>query len=207
MSFYEKSGSKANIPNHRRTWDLNEYYIKAQERKAKEQEELAIKNGLVKVEKDGTKKELIHMREEKIDLTSKIGKSEKLESATGVDGVGFFCSICDVTVKDSISYMTHINGKSHQKNLGYVMKVKKSSVNDVKARLAKKKSEIEERKRKKAGEEDLFDDVIETDRIPETKYNKKKKKVEKVVEEEEESEDEMMKIMGFGKFAASSNKK
>uniref|UniRef100_A0A0K0DX99 Matrin-type domain-containing protein n=1 Tax=Strongyloides stercoralis TaxID=6248 RepID=A0A0K0DX99_STRER len=203
MSFYEKAGTKAEIQDHRKKWDITEYHIKAQERLTKEKEELAKKNGLLKPEKDNSKKELIKMREEKIDLTSKIGKSTKVNSDTCNDGVGFYCEICDVTVKDSISYLTHCNGKSHQKNLGFIMKVKKSSVNDVKARIAIKVAEKKELKRKQdnPSDYDLIDDDTDNQNV-----KKKKTKDEDIKDEVEDEDEEMMKVMGFGKFT-STNKK
>uniref|UniRef100_A0A0N5BSF8 Matrin-type domain-containing protein n=1 Tax=Strongyloides papillosus TaxID=174720 RepID=A0A0N5BSF8_STREA len=203
MSFYEKTGTKANVQDHRKKWDVTEYHIKAQERLAKEKEELAKKNGLLKPEKSKEKKELLQMREEKIDLTSKIGKSTKVNPDTFNDGVGFYCEVCDVTVKDSISYLTHCNGKSHQKNLGFTMKVKKSTVSDVKARIAMKAAEKKELKRKKDDKEDF--DLINNEDVEDQKVSKKKVKNEDV-EEVEDEDDEMMKVMGFGKFS-STNKK
>lgn len=44
-------------------------------------------------------------------------------------------------MKDSINFLDHINGKNHQRNIGMSMKVKKSSLDDVKARFAFKKLE------------------------------------------------------------------
>ncbi|CEF65921.1 Zinc finger matrin-type protein 2 [Strongyloides ratti] len=201
MSFYEKTGTKAEVQDHRRKWDITEYHIKAQERLAKEKEEIAKKNGLLKPEKTSGKKELLKMREEKIDLTSKIGKSTKVNPDTCNDGVGFYCEICDVTVKDSISYLTHCNGKSHQKNLGITMKVKKSSVNDVKARIAMKAAEKKELKRKKDSPTDY--DLIDED-VDDKNMKKKKVKDEDIKEELED--EEMMKVMGFGKFSSTSKK-
>jgi U4/U6.U5 tri-snRNP component SNU23 len=37
--------------------------------------------------------------------------------------------------------LDHINGKSHQRNMGFSMKVKRSSIDDIREKLAKKKQE------------------------------------------------------------------
>jgi len=47
-------------------------------------------------------------------------------------------------VKDSINFLDHINGKNHQRNMGFSMKVKRSTVDDVRQRFAVKKSESRE---------------------------------------------------------------
>ena len=57
------------------------------------------------------------------------------------DSGGFYCEVCECNLKDSISYLDHINGKNHQKKLGFSMKVKKSTVDDIVNRFAQKKAE------------------------------------------------------------------
>jgi U4/U6.U5 tri-snRNP component SNU23 len=54
--------------------------------------------------------------------------------------------VCDCFLKDSLTYLDHINGKKHQRYLGYSMRVEKSTteeVNGVLSRLAEKKRERE----------------------------------------------------------------
>uniref|UniRef100_A0AC35U3F1 Matrin-type domain-containing protein n=1 Tax=Rhabditophanes sp. KR3021 TaxID=114890 RepID=A0AC35U3F1_9BILA len=197
MSFYEKTGTKANIVDHRKKWDENEYYIKAQERKAKEQLELDIKNGLKKKEKEPAAKGFLKMREEKIDISSTIGKS--LNSDGNADGsIGFHCDICDCTVKDSTSFVTHLNGKSHQKNIGNAMKCEKSTLTGVQERIAKIAAERKAAK-SKVEESNDFSDLINEEQIASSSKSKKRK-IELVEEEVDEEEDEMAKMMGFGKF-------
>ncbi len=54
--------------------------------------------------------------------------------------------MCDCFLKDSLTYLDHINGKKHQRYLGYSMRIEKSTteeVSDVLRGLAEKKRERE----------------------------------------------------------------
>ena len=52
---------------------------------------------------------------------------------------GYFCNVCDCILRDSASYLDHINGKYHNRALGMSMRVEKSTVDDVRTRLEKLK--------------------------------------------------------------------
>lgn len=53
-----------------------------------------------------------------------------LQSGKAEQG-GFFCNVCDCVMKDHASYLDHINGRKHQKNLGMSMRVERSTVDQV----------------------------------------------------------------------------
>ncbi|KAL3764067.1 hypothetical protein ACHAW5_010437 [Stephanodiscus triporus] len=81
-----------------------------------------------------------------------IGGAPPLKPASGVskckDGVGWHCRVCDCFLKDSLTYLDHINGKKHQRYLGYSMRVEKSTTEEVSGvlrGLAEKKRETEGR--------------------------------------------------------------
>jgi U4/U6.U5 tri-snRNP component SNU23 len=92
-----------------------------------------------------------------VDLTSKLGSVEIIDpkaaanvggAGNGVtkcsDGVGWHCRVCDCFLKDSLTYLDHINGRKHQRYLGYSMRVEKSTAEDVGGvlkGLAQKKNE------------------------------------------------------------------
>lgn len=46
---------------------------------------------------------------------------------------GYYCSVCDCILRDSQSYLDHINGKWHNRALGMTMRVEKSTVDQVTA--------------------------------------------------------------------------
>ena len=48
---------------------------------------------------------------------------------------GYYCSVCDCTLRDSLSYLDHINGKWHNRALGMSMRVEKSTAEQVRQRL------------------------------------------------------------------------
>lgn len=52
-------------------------------------------------------------------------------------GVGWHCKVCDCFLKDSHTYLDHINGRKHQRKLGYSMQVSRSTADDMRDRLKK----------------------------------------------------------------------
>ena len=71
------------------------------------------------------------------------------ESAVTKSGIGWHCKVCDCFLKDSLTYLDHINGRKHQRNLGYSMRVERSTKDQVVSRLvglvkAKEKSIIDQ---------------------------------------------------------------
>ncbi|GMI58505.1 hypothetical protein ScalyP_jg10336 [Parmales sp. scaly parma] len=98
----------------------------------------------------GSKRAFLKARTSKIDLDSKVGSTEIImDSAPPLtnsdvvkksnDGVGWFCEVCECSLKDSMTYLDHINGKKHQRALGFSMRVEQSSVESVKDKLLKLK--------------------------------------------------------------------
>jgi U4/U6.U5 tri-snRNP component SNU23 len=86
-------------------------------------------------------------------------------------------------VKDSINFLDHINGKKHQRNLGMSMKIERSSLDDVKARFAKNKAKLEEKKVEYDFDQRMVE--LKEEEEKQKEYNKIRKKKRKHEVEEE----------------------
>ncbi|KAH7724426.1 zinc finger protein [Aphelenchoides avenae] len=210
MSHHAASGSGAATgPSHRRTWDKTEFEIKAQERIAAEREAADIKSGKIKPPK-GPKKEMLKPRDFKVDLESRIGKQVVINKTTPTaETGGYYCDVCDCVVKDSINFLDHINGKNHQRNMGFSMKVKRSTVDEVRDRLQQKKSEKlyskkeddQERMQELKEEEAKLQDLKRQQR--ERQQTRKRPATQ---EEDLDKDSELYKLMGIGGFGTSKKK-
>jgi len=163
----------------------------------------------------------------KIDLDQKVGKIEVINPTSAGDyrGAGFWCETCSCLLKDSASYLDHINGKKHQRALGFSMRVERADVGAVKNRM----EELKKRVATKAANAllpvvpaiDEYDsrlqaDLQEKEAIKlklkkEAEVRKKEKKAVEELEKAEEAEgveedDEFQAMMGFGGFGSSKKK-
>ena len=117
----------------RRTWDKEFYEKKARERAEQGDDYDDGDNGkaaksrkLMKEEfKDadeeaagpmGSQRAFLKSRVNKIDLDTKVGKTEIINPTSAGDqrGAGFWCEVCTCLLKDSASYLDHINGKKRK---------------------------------------------------------------------------------------------
>jgi U4/U6.U5 tri-snRNP component SNU23 len=64
--------------------------------------------------------------------TTQIVTAQAMEM--GVGG-GFWCETCSCLLKDSAAYLSHVNGKNHQRALGFSMRVENVGVDAVKDRF------------------------------------------------------------------------
>lgn len=102
-----------------------------------------------------SKRAFLKARANKVDLESKLGKTEVISSSVDISdgvkksatGLGWHCRVCDCYLKDSLTYLDHINGKKHQRNLGYSMRTAKSTASEVVSKLDElaKAQEIQKR--------------------------------------------------------------
>lgn len=105
-----------------------------------------------------------------LELDKTLGQSKVVTAHTikPMQG-GYWCSVCECLLKDSSTYLEHVNGRRHNRNLGMNMKVEKIGIDrvreklkgmqkdaeaptepeDIVARLQKIEEEQEEKKRRK----------------------------------------------------------
>ena len=61
--------------------------------------------------------------------------SSNESNAVKKTGVGWHCTVCDCFLKDSHTYLDHINGRKHQRTLGFSMRVQRSTETDLLSKL------------------------------------------------------------------------
>lgn len=140
------------MANIRRSWDKEYYKEKALERIEKgENYEEEEKNAADKRRNReefkaapegaagpmGSARAFLSARTESLGLDSKVGKTEVVKpvASNAAGGAGWFCEVCKCTLKDSAAYLDHINGKKHQRALGFSMRVERAGVSQVKSKL------------------------------------------------------------------------
>ncbi|PVV03609.1 hypothetical protein BB560_001910 [Smittium megazygosporum] len=121
----------------RKTWDKDEYEKRARERARKLKEELGETKAKPKKENEEQVERMpLKARKEKIDLERMVGKTQIIQvSGIASKQPGYYCKVCDCTMRDNISYLDHINGKKHQRNNNMSLKLERESVSQVKNKL------------------------------------------------------------------------
>ena len=141
----------------RRTWDRAEYAAKAEAREAKIKEEgkaryeakLAGKKYFPRASTPPDAKES-QSRTARLDVASNVGKTTLVPAgaATGKrgKGAGFYCGDCDLTFKDNLQFVDHLNSRQHLIAVGQTGEVSRAGVEEVRERLAWLKRRKEEEK-------------------------------------------------------------
>ncbi|WWC66608.1 uncharacterized protein I206_100511 [Kwoniella pini CBS 10737] len=81
----------------------------------------------------------LEARKEELDLNKNLNKTMLVQTSTtgkGPKGAGFYCEMCNRTFKDSLSYLDHINGRGHLRMLGQTTQVERSTLTQVRAKIA-----------------------------------------------------------------------
>lgn len=99
----------------RRTWDREEYARQARERYSKSRQDVRAPKGP-------------EVRREALDFKKDLNKRQIITTTvTGTRGklFGFYCSVCDLTFKDNLKYLDHLNSKPHLIKSGEIDKLSK----------------------------------------------------------------------------------
>ncbi|KAJ3319056.1 hypothetical protein HDV06_006740 [Boothiomyces sp. JEL0866] len=180
-------GKEGGDTNFRQTWDKDEYRQKAKER------EQQLKKRKQPDEEENLNLGAAQTIDEQL-LNVTVNKTAVVTAAEELKGPGFHCRVCDETFKDNLSFLDHLTSPSHLKKTGQSTHVERSTVEQVRKRLAARKVKpvVVDPK-----------DLIEQ-RIKEAAELKRKKKEEKKnAKKEEVYEDQSIaEIMGFGSFGS-----
>lgn len=142
----------------RRTWDRDEYSAKAADRDAKIKEEgkarheaaLAGKKYVRRASTPEDAKET-EARKNRLEVANLVGRQTIVSGGTGQGkrgkSAGFYCEACDLTFKDNLQYLDHLNSKQHLVATGESGEVKRATLEDVKERFEwlKRKREEEQK--------------------------------------------------------------
>ncbi|KAI0452004.1 hypothetical protein F5B21DRAFT_355128 [Xylaria acuta] len=228
-------GTPATDTSFRRTYDLDEYAEKARVRENAEREEAKAryeaKLAGKKYYKPMTGEEThTRARRDVLDLEANVGKTMLVPAGAGQGkrgrGAGFYCAACDLTFKDNIQWVEHINSMQHLRNIGETGEVKKASAEDVRRRIdevwerlqeqkrdatttLKERLEIreeEEAKEKEARRLKRQEDLARKKAEKETAEKVKVEYGDDVRIEGEHDEDDMMAAMGITGFGTSRKK-
>lgn len=94
-------------------------------------------------------------------------------------GVGWHCSVCECFLKDSHTYLDHINGRKHQRALGFSMRAVRSTEDDMTKKL-EQLTKVKKQKDMDAQNEDTVLDynilVAEKDRKEELRKEERRRK-------------------------------
>jgi U4/U6.U5 tri-snRNP component SNU23 len=182
-------GTPSTDTSFRRTWDRSEYAAKAAAKEAAEKEESKAR---YEAKLEGRKYhkplpapedlEATTSRTERLDVSSQIGKISLVPAGAAVGkrgrGAGFYCADCDLTFKDNLQLVEHLNSRQHLIATGQSGEVKRASLEEVRERLRwlKEKREREEEERKREGEVDLEQRLKTREELEEREREEKRKK-------------------------------
>ena len=201
--------------DHRRKWD-RAYFEKLADQRSTEELE-ALRNA--RTEKETVKRQPLKAREYtvlcpipyhfnyffsvQIDLESNLNKSQVIaKTGPGSSQAGYYCEVCDCVVKDSINYLDHINGKKHQRNLGMSMRIKRSTLDEVKSRFSMHKKAQEQKAQEYSLDERMKQIAEEEEKMKAYRREKKKERKRKA-EDPDMLDEDVAAAMGFGGFGSS----
>ncbi|WPG98983.1 Hypothetical protein R9X50_00178500 [Acrodontium crateriforme] len=130
----------------RKTWDRDEYTAKAAERDRKSREEgkarheaaVAGKKYVRRASTPPDAKET-EARKARLNVADQVGKTSLVAAGAGQGkrgkSAGFYCEVCDLTFKDNLQFVEHLNSKQHLVATGETGEVRRATLEDVKERF------------------------------------------------------------------------
>lgn len=141
----------------RKTWDRDEYAAKAAERDEKSKEEgkaryEAALEGKKYHRRASTPPDArdTEARKARLNVAEQVGKTQLIAAGAGQGkrgkSAGFYCDACDLTFKDNLQFVEHLNSKQHLVATGESGEVRSATLEQVKERFAYLKRKREEEK-------------------------------------------------------------
>ncbi|KIM92046.1 hypothetical protein PILCRDRAFT_810064, partial [Piloderma croceum F 1598] len=210
-------GTKSGDTDFRKKWDKEEYAEKARKKDEEEKDRMKeneerMKQGkrpLKSRKKDDLPKptELMKRREGSLELDKNLNKTMVVQNpgGRGPGQPGFYCEACNRTYKDSVGYLDHINSKAHLRVIGQTTRIERSTLEQVRARIAYLREKTKEASNAKSfdfdqrlGEVKAKEAALRAARKAQKKAEKDKARLELVKDSTMDGEDDMAKMMGFG---------
>lgn len=174
--------SSSNDTSFRKTWNRDEYAAKASERDVKIKEEgkaryEAALEGKKYHRRASTPPDAreTEARKARLNVADQVGKTQLVVSGAGQGkrgkSAGFYCDACDLTYKDNLQYVEHLNSKQHLLATGETGEVKRATLDDVMERF--------EYLKRRRDEEKARDAVDLTTRIEVAKEQEEREREEK----------------------------
>lgn len=212
-------GTKAADTDFRKKWDKEEYAERARKKDEEERERMKeneerMKKGKAprKARKEDLPKptELMKRREGSLELEKNLNKTMVVQNpgGRGPGQPGFYCEMCNRTYKDTSAYLDHINGRAHLRKLGQTTRIERSTLAQVRARIAYLREKTKEASNTKAFDFDKRLAEVKAKEAARRMEQKAQKKAQKeqariALVAEAEVDDEMTRLMGFGGFGSS----
>ncbi|KZO93094.1 hypothetical protein CALVIDRAFT_486322 [Calocera viscosa TUFC12733] len=211
-------GSKASDGSFRKKWDREEFAEKAKVKDEEERERMKENDSRMRqgkkprrIKEDVPKPtELMKAREGDLELEKNLNKTVIVQSAggRGPGQPGFYCEVCTRTFKDTAGYLDHINSRAHLRKLGQTTSIARSTVEQVRARIAMLREKTKEAAAAKTYDfeqrlQQIRDKEVEERQAKRRKIKEEKEALRAVKQEEAmDADPDMMNLMGFGGFGS-----
>ncbi|KEI37279.1 uncharacterized protein L969DRAFT_19326 [Mixia osmundae IAM 14324] len=206
-------GAASTDVSFRRTWDSEKYAEKAREQASCAPSvcqlppaDLAGKKPPKRTAKDLPKPTETAKAREELELTKDLNKTVIVANpgGRGPGQPGYYCDVCNRTYRDSASYLNHLNSRSHLRTLGQTTRVARSTLDQVRAKIADLRAKSAEAT--KAKQYDFEQRLREIKRAEADDKDAKKAKRKEAIQAakqaamQEGQDEDVAAQMGFGAF-------